>query len=1002
MKKTLKYLLTAVCGCALLASCMQKEMDVPATRHKDGPQPEGKVAVQFTVAMPHLEAQLTTKADTRAYDPAIQTMHVAVFGGSGYLKEYTEAELVSMAVTNYDGNAQDIYTYKVNLSLTTSSIKVHFIGNGPSELNFDYEAKVIPLLHKSLNDTYTDGYWQRKLVPNGIQALKYNGVSYTGVKDGQPITRSGATYMDDNGQMVEEGDYINLAGNKITNGSGYIVSPQTIADLSGIQLIRNFARITVKNVASNFVMKSYAIINQPNEGTLAPYENQWFDYLSYSDQNQDEGYDAYEELLKVYSGAEVINVSYDKTLPTEANFVTPGGSGGRVKAATTGTEDGKPYQMGAESFIYERKAPSGVDATPTVLIIYGTYTPDSGSPVDCYYKIDLMEQGKYLTIFRNFQYNITIKTILKAGKTTVKDAYEGAGSGDISSDTNASNLTDISDGTVRLYVLEMAPVIVGQQNDYEIQYKFVTNVQTGDASVNNRYGTETDPAITFTGGDGTGNVIASYSVDDNTGDASNGYYRTLHFTTKNPSASTQRETFRITAEYVDNGGTTHKLYRDINFTLLNVQQLQVQCIPDEVVAQEKQEMTVRVTIPTGLPQAMFPLQFAIEAQNKSIDPRYDVEQNLPVKHGQTYQYTTDGTTYTRTSGNAFYFIRELTYAEYTGYNKPGSTYPAGSEADGTMYFDSFFKTTKAQSASNVFVGCLRAVDTNGQEKGYDYFNPGMDDFTNYTLRHFTWETIPEWEAGTDQTVRFRVETGDKQDVYVSLSGLTAADFDSGLSGTETADVYKVPAGDIPPDGIVIIKVHVPDTKGYTAGIGLSAKHYEDESTSGTIGKWVYGEHTETTVVPVNFTTTPNTVGNNGTITVNNVTLTFGGTWARPSRADYIEVGGSGYQYRTGTMTVTAGNALTRLANFSITSVTFTYAEGYAEGNVTSTAGGTYQLTQNTGSWSGSGTSGIRFTMYPYEYNYYYTYYIANRVQAVGVTYSYTTTTTGNFFDTSKD
>ena len=989
MKKTLKYLLTAVCGCALLASCMQKEMDVPATRHKDGPQPEGKVAVQFTVAMPHLEAQLTTNADTRAYDPAIQTMHVAVFGGSGYLKEYTEAELVSMAVTNYDGNAQDIYTYKVNLSLTTSSIKVHFIGNGPSELNFDYEAKVIPLLHKSLDDTYTDGYWQRKLVPNGIQALKYNGSSYTGVKDGQPITRSGATYMDDNGQMVEEGDYINLAGNKITNGSGYIVSPQTIADLSGIQLIRNFARITVKNVASNFVMKSYAIINQPHEGTLAPYENQWFDYLSYSDQNQDEGYDAYEELLKVYSGAEVINVSYDKTLPTEANFVTPGGSGGRVKAATEGTEDGKPYQMGAESFIYERKAPSGVEATPTVLIIYGTYTPDSGSPVDCYYKIDLMEQGKYLTIFRNFQYNITIKTILKAGKTTVKDAYEGAGSGDISSDTNASNLTDISDGTVRLYVLEMAPVIVGQQSDYQIQYKFVTNVQTGDASVNNRYGTETNPAITFTGGDGTGSVIASYSVDSNTGDAANGYYRTLHFTTKNPSASTQRETFRITAEYVDNGGTTHKLYRDINFTLLNVQQLQVQCIPDEVVAQEKQEMTVRVTIPTGLPQAMFPLQFAIEAQNKSIDPRYDVEQNLPVKYGQTYQYTTDGTTYTRDSGNAFYFIRELTYAEYTGYNKPGATYPAGSEADGTMYFDSFFKTTKAQSASNVFVGCLRAVDTNGQEKGYDYFNPGMDDFTNYTLRHFTWETIPQyWEAGTDQTVLFRVETADKQDVFVSLSGLTAADSDSGLSGTETAYVYKVPAGDIRDDGVVAIKVHVPDTKGYPVSITLSAKHYNDATTSGTIGKWVDKEVNVDRTVDVPMTTTTSTVNNSGTYTgAGDFNLRFSGSYSR--NGSYIQVNGS--RNNPGTVSLSPKSSISGLPGYKLTKVVFNYTFAWAD---IAPSTGSYAQNDNTGTWTGTATAGVTFTIDSY---YYY-----NRISSITATYSYKTTEIQHIYDTTRD
>ena len=755
-------------------------------------------------------------------------------------------------------------------------------------------------------------------------------------------------------------------------------------------------------------MKSYAVINQPNEGTLAPYENQWFDYLSYTDKGHaatgdENDYDAYRELLKVYKGAEVIGTTYDNQLPTEANFVTPSGSGGRVKATETGTEtDGTPYQLGDASYIYERRAPVGKDATPTVLIIYGTYTADNGSTKDCYYKIDLMEKGEYLALFRNFQYNVTIKSILKPGKNTVRDAYEGAGSGDISSDTNASNLSDISDGTVRLYVLEMAPVIVGQENDYQIQFKFVTDVATGDDSVNNRYGSETNPAITFTGGDGSGDVIESFTVDPVEED-SESHYRTLHFKTKMPSNSNKYETFRITAEHVTGSGesaVTHKLYRDVTFTLLNVQKLQVECIPEEVVEGVDENMTVRVTIPSGLPEAMFPLQFAIETANKSLNPRYDItgpEQNLPVKHDKTYQYDEVDGDVVRKDFNSYYFIRELTWAEYS-WAKGGSaagTYHAGSAGEGYIYFDSFLKTTKVASASEVYVGCLRAIDVNGNEKAFDYFTPGKDAFTNYTIRDFTWVTIPgRWEADTDQTLVFRVNTADipEDGVTVTLGGnLTPASSGSGLSGTGVSGVYLVPRENIAADGRVSIKVHVRDTKGYPVSVTLSAKHYNDATTSGTIGKWVDKEVDVEREEDVVMTTTSGTVNNSGTYTgAGDFNLSFGGSYSR--NTNYIQVNAS--WNNPGTISLSPKSSISGLPGYKLTKVVFNYTSSNNARADIAPSTGSYALNGSTGTWTGSATAGVTFTIDSYYYN--------NRISRITATYSYTTTETQHIYDTSRD
>ena len=992
-KRKLIYFAILLSGLLAMESCVREA--VPETHRDSQEAPEGKVKLKFSVAVPTLEASLATKAETRDSLPNIETMHVAVFGGSGFLKEYTEATLVSKARTNYYGSAADIYQYEAMLSLTNSSIKVHFFGNYEGELSFDNEANIVPTLYKTTSDAYTDGYWQRKLVPNGIQAMKYNGISFDNSYE-DPVTgntvtvhREGSTFYDDNGLLVEADDFINAAGNKITNGEGYIVATETVEALSNIQLIRNFAKISVESTYHNFELLSYAVINTPVEGTLAPYEREWIDYLSYSESvhTGDPDYDAYEALRADYPGAEVPSPTYDMVLPQDLYFRNPSSAEPRVKGIDPNT--GKCYP----TYIYERRAPSDQNDIPTVIIVYGNYlTRDAEDNVTnrtpCYYKIDLMEKGEYLTIYRNFQYNITIKSILKPGKSTAKQAYEGAGSGDISSDINAATLTDISDGTVRLYVLETAPVLVGQQDDYEIQFKFVTNVSTGDASVNNYVEDDSqDPwCITITGGDGTGNVIEDYWLDDNAGDAETGYYRTIHFKTKDPTGYTQKETIRITGTFTTGSGETavvHKLYRDVEFTLLNVQTLWVKCIPREVEKGTGRNVTVRVTIPTGLPRSMFPLQFALEPAAKSIDPRYDVEQNLPVQHGQTYQYTetVSGTDSTRTrkSDNSYFFIRELTYDEYSA---------AGSEVAGTMYFDSFFKTIKEDSASEVYVGCLRPVDVNGDEKSYDYFKPGKDAFSDYTKRNFNWENTPDyWVAGTEsQAVTFSVNTADVQDVYITLTGgLAPASAGSGLSGTGTPDVYKVNAGDIQANGQVTIRVSVPDLKGYDVGIGLSAYHYNDASLSGTIGEWVTVDETHTGETAT-LSTTGRTSGSSGMISWTSANCTQNNA--------YLQLNNNG--------SITISNTNTDARNFEITRVVFTFYRGnrttyygnaitvnnYTENTSYAVSGNN----QQTGTWNGRAGSGFNFSFTPQN-----TY---TRITQMVVTYSYTATET--IFDTSRD
>ena len=249
MRTAIKYIFAVMLAVAGLSSCLKEERfaqeERPAVEAGDD-APVGKVKVRFTVGMPQMEAILDTKAETRDSIPNLNTMHVAVFGGSGYLKQYTQANLVESPTTTgkenfYNATDDCYYTYEVELWLTNSSIKVHFIGNGPETLRFDYEASTIPEMYKSDTDDRTDAYWQRIEIPNGIRA---KAATQAFIDSKTHITNS-EYYTDSNNQKVYVGDFIDADDNKITNGTGYLVAQETLESMSNIKLIRNFSQIVV-------------------------------------------------------------------------------------------------------------------------------------------------------------------------------------------------------------------------------------------------------------------------------------------------------------------------------------------------------------------------------------------------------------------------------------------------------------------------------------------------------------------------------------------------------------------------------------------------------------------------------------------------------------------------------------------------------------------------------------------------------------------------------------
>ena len=404
-----------------LASCV-KEADPQAIAGKDAYDYEGQeVTVYFGVEMPD---PVATKA--MGENPEITSLRVAVFGSSGYLKEYklaepvTENDYVSAeGVANKKG-------YKVSLSITRSKIRVHLIANGPESLTFDYESTVMSQLNTTGGQ---DAYWQRVILNNGV----YPDTEAEGYYDTPPVLT-----IDPDFDLAEDG---------------------TTHKMALIPLIRNFAKLTVvakPKAESNFEVSSFCVVNVPDRGSIAPYNSATGDFMM--------NYDSYAtlpEMSAVYAGNLPSSAQIDKSYPSETDFTN----------LTNGVVNGS-----GALFMYERPVPTQ-DAT--ILIVKGIYTdPKTGTEHEGYYKIDMMDGGEYLPILRNFRYQINIEKVNRKGKSTVIGAINGAGSADISADISTASQVNISDGKSGISV-EYTEKTLPIGGTYTLGISFTPDVSTG-------------------------------------------------------------------------------------------------------------------------------------------------------------------------------------------------------------------------------------------------------------------------------------------------------------------------------------------------------------------------------------------------------------------------------------------------------------------------------------------------------------------------------------------
>lgn len=555
-----------------------------------------------------------------------------------------------------------------------------------------------------------------------------------------------------------------------TDAEGKLIPTQeTKAAFGVIPLVRNFAKIVVTESADNFELVSYAIAGRPVKGKVAPYNR---NKGNFQDFVKTDG------LMKTYE--ELTADGYDAFSPTGVGL-------------DFRLEDSDSYtDFSADpKYVYERETPL---SNASYVIVKGYYNGDKNNTV--YYKVNLRDKdGNYVPLRRNFQYNINISSVTRNGYATVADAVASSGSGDISTDLEFISLTNISDGEVRLTVEYTSKTLVSS-DPVTLKVKFDkvgSNPTLGKLTAEKGPEGETGAAIN--------------SVSAAVGPDSKGWY-TYTITPVAVSGTQKTQSLIVTGNYTL-GGKSLSISREVSYTLMEKRVMSAQCIPSEVLKEQGQEFDLQITIPDGLGESMFPLEFSIEAVKLSITPKND---NMPVSSGTS----TIVDVAERKGKSSFWFVKTLSYEEYKA---------IALNEDQTKSFLCHFATNMAISETDIYVS-------------NPYFNQTSCKLGNYVPLKFDNlkydnSVYPE-EEGTPVTFTFTTSALPSQgNITVTLTGLVPADDEDKLSyAGEDANgnpMYTLPAN---AENSYTLKLVATDAK-TNFNVKLEAYHFVTAEESAT-------------------------------------------------------------------------------------------------------------------------------------------------------------------------
>ena len=424
--------------------------------------------------------------------------------------------------------------------------------------------------------------------------------------------------------------------------------PEAESLFRNLKLIRNFARIKVEipESVTNFTLTGYQVYNTPTHGSYAV----WSPYAEDAQDTSNTGYfrDYYQ-----LSMDDLMDV-YDPFMPNDEM---------KSDAPASSTT----YSDANDKYVYER--PDAQSNRPYIMM-QGRFLGDSQ---DTFYKLEFVDpDGNYLPLYRNHEYKITISGVARSGAADPTQAK--VANANVSSMTEAQDLTDISDGLARIYVqwLDQAYMEPGTKT---FQYMYLPDASDKTSA--------TTAILEIT--DGAGKAItgatAAAAFTESGPDETSGWC-TVSFTTTSPDDTMKVTKFRVTGQYKSADNQTHKLYRDVTVRVLPYQPWGTPNVTTSGAAIDA-TVNVTITLPTGLPSSLFPLEISFEDNNKCLDP---AGVDMPAVVGETI---VPGKT-----GSSYQFVKTVRYLDYvaSGGNVITANFKRVRTGATTLYFtNKYFK-----------------------------------------------------------------------------------------------------------------------------------------------------------------------------------------------------------------------------------------------------------------------------------------------------------------------
>ena len=500
--------------------------------------------------------------------------------------------------------------------------------------------------------------------------------------------------------------------------------------LTGVRLIRNFAwiQLGIADEVTNFTLDSYCVVNTYDKGAVAPYNTSKSCFENYSVGSSHSGL-----VANGYDAFIPEDAQLNRNIPDEDLWIRP----------TSTTIPG--------CFIYERETPN---ANPLYILMKGTYAGVS----ERYYKIDLRDNdGKYFPVLRNFKYLVNVTGISHSGYDSSLEAAQGVGSGDISTSIETANYSSISNGMALIYVSYTDTTLVSSESK-TLRYRFHSLInQNGTA------GTilNDEVNVTLENLADDQKVIQSYEVGS--GNDTDGW-RTITIVPASLGDGVKTQTMTLVGT-VTSDETTYTLQRKVKFTLRPALNLQLACEPDAIAEELGQPFDLVIKVPGGLGDAMFPLEFDIEAEAQSITP--NLGDDLPV--------VTRKSIVTNKSKTTMGFIKSVSWSEYDATPNVG----------GYKAIRCHFKSNRAASATNIYVWNR-------------YFNLASTSLGNYvasTFSNLMFNPSSTLDPGDNVTFSFTMSSILSQGyVYVTLRGLEPANDESNLVWDSEKNSYRYNPG----------------------------------------------------------------------------------------------------------------------------------------------------------------------------------------------------------------